>query len=195
MKQPLDHLRSRKKPVTKRYSIALDSDVADAYTEARDKFHELKARAERLPKDTRLLYEADQAETLMRERLEDLETESAWFLCRSIGVNAYEDLVNQHLPTEEQRKKARAEGHGELGWNPDTFPPALLEVCASYVADYDEDGNEVLEPLTSSFVKELFEDDRWNQAEVMGLVAAAIEVNSLRRVVDMGNGSGRRRRS
>lgn len=195
MKQPLDHLRSRKRPVTKRYSVALDSDVADAYIEAKEAYEAARAKSERLPRELGLLHVADEAETLMRERLDDLEAASAWFICRSIGVNAYEDLVNQHLPTEEQRKKARQEGHGELGWNPDTFPAALIERCTSYVVGVNDDGEEILESLTAEFVKELFEDDRWNTAEVMGLVAAAIEVNSARRIVDMGNGFGRRGRS
>lgn len=196
MKAPLDHLRSRKKPVSKRVPIALDTDIADAYYDTKERAMAARGKADSRPADVKAQLRAEELEEETEARLQELHTNSAWFLCRSVGVNAYEDLLAAHVPTEEQRKRARKDGQGELGWNPDTFPPAILVACCSYVATPETpDAPETLEPLTEEFVKELFESPDWNQAEVMGLVMGAIEVNSVRRVVDMGNASGQRRRS
>jgi hypothetical protein len=47
------------------------------------------------------------------------------FRFRGIGRRAFRALEDAHPPTEQQQAKA-GESDIALGWNPDTFPPALV---------------------------------------------------------------------
>lgn len=195
MKQPLDHLRSRKKPVSRRVPIALDSEQADAAAAATLQAFAKRQVSDNNPGDRRLLTEAEEAEERADELNEQVRNNSAWFVVKSLGPNRYEELQAQHPPTEKQRKDARKEQLGTLAWNPDTFPLDLLPACVHYVADLDDEGHDVLEQLSPEYVKDMYEGDDWNLGEVNALLQAAVEVNQNRRVVDMGNGFGRTRRS
>lgn len=196
MHQPLDHLRSRKKPVSKPVWIALDSDVADRYSVA-------KARHEQAEK----LADANPANAVFAEGLSDMITEleeaealwkenSAKFVARSLGPNDYEELVAKYPPTDEQRREAKKMGvRGSLSFNTDSFPRALIVACVSYVEGQDEDGHDILVEMSAEYVDELYSDPHWNAAELNALFEAAFEVNSTRRVVEMGNASRRTRSS
>lgn len=199
MRQPLDHLRSRKKPVTRKVWISLDSDTADDLYAALDRLADLKDRRDKSPRDADLQARVSEAEEEV-ERLRVIAREnSAAFVARSLGRTEFEELQNAYPATEIQQKKAKKDGIGALGFNPDTFPPALILASVQYVCDTDtdEDGktHDVLEPLTEEFVAEIWDgteegaDSVWNSAEVMGLFTAAYEVNQSRRVLDLGNGS------
>jgi hypothetical protein len=188
VKQPLDHLRSRKKPVSRRVAIATDSELADRLNSARLRAAQLHEQKDN-PQSAR---EIPDAEDEVAQLEDEIEPYLAWFVARNMGVGAYEDLQSAHPPTPEQVKENRKKGM-DLSWNPDTFPPALLAACVLYEMPAEDGGEPTLEPLTEEFVKEMWDSPDWNQAEVMALFQAAIEVHSLRRIVEMGNASRRGR--
>lgn len=107
-----------------------------------------------------------------------LEPSVVWFEFRSIGRKAYDDLVKQHPPGEAENKEHLEQYKVPAPYNAESFAPALI--AASLV-----------EPaLTVEQVQELFEDEAWNGAEIIQLWQAAQEVNSTRRVVELGKGRG-----
>jgi hypothetical protein len=196
MRQPLDHLRSRKKPVWRKFPIVFDSQQAQEAQDAMINAVSKRNAADLRPGDQRLLTIAEEAEE-EAERLRAAVLEnSAWFIARSLGPDAYEELQHKHPPTEAQRKEARKEGvQGNLAWNPDTFPRALIPLCVWTIVYDEETGEEVEEQLTEEYVKEMYEGTDWNMAECNAVLQAAIDVNQTRRVVDAGNGFGQMRRS
>lgn len=104
------------------------------------------------------------------------DDESVTLRFRSIGRRNYDALIGAHPATEQQKADAKATGAGEPPYDADTFAPAL--VAASCI-----------EPvMTLDQVRELW--DEWNTAEVLDLWVAALEVNTQRRVVDLGKDSG-----
>lgn len=183
-KQPLDRLRSRKKPVSKRVPI-FDTELADAAEQLRHHAVEARARADSHPADNAMRMAADEAEAEAARANDDAVQSADWFVVRSLSPRAYEDLSNAHPPTTDQLKDARRQGMMQLAWNPDTFPDALLAACVSYE---DSETGETAQ-LDDAFVKEMHESDDWNAAEIGALVQAAVEVNSVRRVVEVGKGS------
>jgi hypothetical protein len=187
VKQPLDHLRSRKKPVSRRVAIATDSELADALNSAKLRVAQLH---EQLKTDPKVSRDVPDAEDEVARLEDEIEPHLAWFVARNMGVGAYEDLQSAHPPTPDQVKENRKKGL-DLSWNPDTFPPALLAACVLYEMPTEDGGEPTLEPLSEDFVKEMWDSPEWNQAEVMALFQAAIEVHSLRRIVEMGNASRR----
>lgn len=173
---PLDHLKSRKKPVTKRVPIVLDSDIADAYEEAKAAYEEAKRLdSVRSTDDTR------SALVVAEEKLEEAralaEENTAEFVLRSIGRKPFELLVDEHPPTEKQKAEAKKAG-SEINWNADTFPPALVAAC-------------LVEPqMSADDVLEMWDSPDWNQAELLSLFFGAMDANQNRRMIDLGKGSG-----
>jgi hypothetical protein len=168
IKRPATFDRLRKKqPLQKLVTIPLSSEAVEAYD-----------RAENALERARLLNETDKLSGLELE-LEGarahLENESETLVFQSMGRLAYDDLVEEHPPTEEQIKEFQEAngGKGRPPYNIDTFAPAL--VAASCV-----------EPqMTVDEVNVLFTE--WNATEVAELWVAALEVNTQRRVVSLGN--------
>lgn len=194
-KQPLDRLRSRKQPVSKRVSIITDSDLA----ENADRLHEAalaaRERSDRLRADVDLRTAADDAEEEAEHAREAALESAVWFVVRSLSPRVFEDLKDKHPPTPEQLKEARKTfstlgmPFQGLGWDIDSFPPALIAACVSFVDVDDETRDESLVPLDESFVKEMYEGANWNKGDVDILFNAAVEVNSAQRVGNMGKGS------
>lgn len=199
MKQPLDRLASRKKPTTRRVPIALDSEVYDAFAAAeaavaqhREKLAGIRRLATLQPTEVNIADETaanaelDQLLEAYNHAKADLESNCAWFVARSIGPNRFDALQTDHPATEDQQEKHKAGGgDGTLGWDPDVFPKALLVASVQYV---DPETGAMVD-LTEEFVDDLYDGDKWNLSEVMALFQAAYEVNSIRRVVDLGKGS------
>jgi hypothetical protein len=197
VKQPLDHLRSRKKPVAKRLPIPMDSELADAYNQAKIRLTMAQDAAKEDKNDRRLAQAASEASEELDRLKAELEPELAWFIARSIGPKRYDEVQSDNAPTEEQIKEAKKNGENPPNWNPETFPQALVAACVQYITLEADGETEVFTDLDRDFVDEMFdaESGQWNQGEVMGLFQTALEVNSMRRIVDMGNGSGRSRNS
>lgn len=138
---------------------------------------------------------ADAEDALEAARVEALE-HTEWFIAKALSPREWDALIAKHAPTPEQKKEARREGRA-LQYNPETFPPELIERCVYLVTPLDEpDENgdtELHEPLTREFVKEMFEggdDSQWNQGELVALTNAAQTANQAApaRLEALGNG-------
>lgn len=160
-----DHLK-KKQPMERTVSVVLSDDAATAWQDASAAVE----RARLTGKPT------DDLEAAAAEARAALEAETVTLRFRSIGRKAYDALLRQHPPTEEQKAEATKEGTPEPPYDIDSFAPAL--VAASCI-----------EPMmTPEQVRELW--DEWNTAEILPCWMAALEVNTQRRVVDLGKGNG-----
>lgn len=175
-----DHLRSRKKPNLKSVRLALDSEVAEEFEQAKEELERLATRMEYMTEeDTRLPVlraQRDEAQVRFDQAKEAVLEESVLFKFRSIGRKRFDDLIASHPPTEAQIEKAKKTGEGDLTWNSETFPPALVFNC-------------LVEPkLEEHEVKDLWESDDWAGSEIIALFYAALEVNTNRRTLELGKG-------
>lgn len=171
-----DHLRTSKKPNVKRALIPLDSDIADSYEEAKEKFEKAERMLEIRPDDPKAQYDFDMTRDAMEIARNVLLDSSVEFVFRSIGRRKYEDLVMEHPPTPDQQETAKKAGDGNYLWNPDTFPQAII--AASVVSPTMEEAD----------VKEIWESPDWNSPELLSLLNAALEANSSMRIVDIPKG-------
>ncbi len=156
-----DHLR-KKPPIERVVSVPTDNDALDAFVEATA---DLKRAEEASPVVKAEAMAAAQAAHDAAKAAVKATTVEMRF--RSIGRKAYRALMDAHPPTEEQ--KADAEG---LSYNSETFAIALI--AASCV-----------DPVLTVEQVEIL-DAEWNSAELVPLWMAALEVNTQRRVVDLG---------
>lgn len=172
LKRPatFDHLK-KKQPLERKVTIALSQEALDAYDEASDSLE----RAKLLDEPTEALEEA------LKAARGTLAEESVVLTFRSIGRKAYDSLVDTYPPTAEQIREFQEDnpdregnpGKGKPPYDIDHFAPAL--VAASCVDPR----------MTIEEVDELFAE--WNAVEVAELWVAALEVNTQRRVVSLGN--------
>ncbi len=181
----LADLRGKKKPVSRSIEIFLDSDVAQAVNRAEAALERAEERLSQRPSDAAL--QAKQADAKAElERLQAEASESgavATFTFRGIGRKAYEQLIEDHPPTEAQQKEAREAGQAaglpaqfqRLKWNADTFPPALI-AAASY------------EPkITPEEAWEIYHvSENWNDGELTSIFVTAVEAQQARDVADLG---------
>lgn len=91
---------------------------------------------------------------------------------QSIGNTAYQRLLDEHKPTEQDHEQVKTEGRGDRAiYHAETFAPALVQRCA-------------LDPkLSVAQVTEMFDGSTWNLSELALLFMAAYEVNTQRRVI------------
>lgn len=170
----LDHLRSQKKPVRRTITIALDSEIAERYASLKADYDFTKSRLQARPDDELLRNEFTDVEERFLVVKDEMEDNAVSFKFRSIGRQPFEDLVMEHRPTKEQKDEARKSGIRTVDWNPETFPVALIAASST-------------EPiLTPVEVKELWESEDWNQAELLALFGAAMEANQQRQIIDLG---------
>lgn len=111
----------------------------------------------------------------------DLGDDVVEFTFVAIGRVPYRDLIAAHPATPEQQREARTEQKDagtpphkieKLGWNPDTFPAALLaECCTSH--QWDADG-----------WRRVLDDERLNIAEAQSLISGALAAQARRKVID-----------
>lgn len=160
-----DHLK-KKQPMERTVSVVLSDDAARDFDAAAAAL--ASARLTGQPT-------AEQEEAVAKARAA-LEAETATLRFRSIGRKAYDALLREHPATDEQKEEAKAVGSPEPPYNIETFAAALI--AASCVDPQ----------MTEAQVRELW--DEWNTAEIVPCWMAALEVNTQRRVVDLGKGSG-----
>lgn len=172
LKKPatFDHLK-KKQPLERKITIALSQEALDAYDEASDALERAKLLNEKTE---------DQEAALAVARAA-LEEESVTLIFRSIGRKNYDALVEMYPPTPEQIEEFRDEnrdregnpGKGKPPYDIEKFAPALVAASCA-------------EPeMTIEQVNEIFEG--WNSTEIAELWVAALEVNTQRRVVSLGN--------
>ena len=157
-----------KKAVTR--TVLVPADEADV-----TKLDEARAAAARarLLGDTAGAAKAD--EELARVTAEVRES-GLEFVFRGIGRKPYEALLREHLPTDEQRADHEARKLQPPQWDVNTFPAAL---CHASAVDS--------ELSAEDWVTDIFESEDWGPGELAALFNAALEANSDRRVVDLGN--------
>lgn len=80
------------------------------------------------------------------------------FVLQAIGHRAYDDLIAQYPPTEDQRIKDNAQ------YNPDTFGPALIAACS-----FDPQ-------ISPNEAAALWVSEEWSRGEVFELFQASIRV-------------------
>ena len=171
----MDHLRKKKKAVTRTVAIICDSAVADRYASASSRLQEADRELVLRPKDPRAITEREEALEALEGLASEAEEASEDFTFRGIGRKVFEDLIDTHEPTKDQRAKARRAGE-EVQWNPDAFPQAL--VSSSLVSP----------DLSEGDIIEIWDSEDWNQAELLELFSAALEVNTSRRTSNLGKG-------
>lgn len=171
-------LKNRKKPVSKKVYIALDSDKADAFNELASKFQEAQEEFDRNPSDKKTKQEFEKIKSEYDAALAESEEFVVEFVVRSIGRDRFEEILNDNPPTEQQKNKAKKDGEEEPSWNPETFMPALM--AASIVSP----------AITEEEMQEMWTSEDWNAAELFIIFAAALQVNQTRKVVNLGKESG-----
>lgn len=196
MTSALDRLL-RKKPAETRIPICMDAKLVDAVAKAEREL-ELARRVVDVnpnPTDAQLERLAD-AELAFDEAKAKADGESEWFLIQALADREFNDLIDAHKPTEEQKRRAKKEKgpRATLGWNEETFPNALIAACVSLITFGDEDPDtgqrdEEYTPLTVTFVEDMRKSGAWNTGEVLHLFTACDRVNaSTSQVAGAGNG-------
>lgn len=166
---PKDRL-ARKKPMERRVPVPLDPQLVE---ELNDAMAELEGARMAKVAQAELDRLADRAAVARAA----VEAETVTLTFRAVGRRAWDALLEEHPPTEEQDKEHRAEYKGARApYNGDTFPPAAIH--ASLVAGGHDDIS--IEDVVGWC-------DDWNMTEIMELFAAALEVNTQRRVASLGN--------
>lgn len=179
MKQPMDHLRSQKRPVRKTVVIAGDNVLAEEVSALEEEVRRLRATMELRRGDaeaerTSLL---EEKEAVLAVKKQELEEASVKFVFQAIRRDRYDALVSEHPPTDKQREEAEAVGESGLAFNPDTFPIALIVECMVEPSGYDR--AEMVDWLSS---------ESWNQSELLTLFQACLLVNTSSSVVSLGKG-------
>ena len=164
-KLPADRL-NRKKPLTREVKVYMEPDLVDAVMEAEAQC-QIAALQERPAEEQALLKSVyDEAVAAAEECVELMRFQS-------IGRKAYEDLVNEYPPTEEQLAEAVAEGAATPPYDGDVFPAALIAAtCTSHELTVED----VLGWI-----------DEWNALEVLELFQAALVVCTQTRRLELGN--------
>lgn len=174
-----DHLK-KKQAATKTVEVVLDPSLAEQVREAERRRDDADRRLAIRPDDDTIQAEVWEAtSTLEALRARAVEEEAVVTVrFRSIGRHAWDDLIREHPPTDAQVAEAKTAGMGDLNFNSETFPPAVV------AASLDEPR------LSAEEVADLWDSPDWNQAELGMLFAAALEVNNSRHTLDLGKGSG-----
>ena len=150
----LDRLLNRP-PATAFVSFALDPTAGAAAAEAEAEAERAEDHAAQHPQSATAKKAAATARRKAIAARNALVTITV--TVSAIGMAAMEQLEGEHPPTDEQIAKATkaaeqaaaAEGHDptpvSLGWNPDTFPPALLAASLVSIEFSDRPGEKITE--------------------------------------------------
>lgn len=175
-KKTFAQIKAEKKPATKTVLMVLDPELGGRYLDAEETLKEAKSKLDLWPDQK----EHKAAFAKARREFDAIRTEveenSAEFVLRALSRPMVDRLMDEHPATKKQVDEAEDEGKTPPTWNGDTFPQAL--VAASLV-----------EPeVTLEDVQGMWDSPDWNQAELMTLFMAALEVQQTRRVVDLKKG-------
>lgn len=171
-------LKARKVAPSTTVKVCLDTATRAAHEEITKRVGSAEFRvmaAERGKDETETQKRREELNELLAEAEEAEEAAADLivpFVFRSMGREAFEDLVSAHKPTRKQKDDYRQEliargvpANEELPYDPDTFPPALIAACLASPK------------LTEDEAKELWDDPAWSQAELSLLLQAAQAVN------------------
>lgn len=177
---PLDRLRS-KKGLVRRIPVYLDSEVLRDYEEAQadvDMAEEEEQRSAALERLASAQAALEAVTVTMVLRRPEVVYEDEYGVSRTLrGRQAYEWLMQNHPPTDEQNLESQEAHKVNAPYNADTFAPALISACC-------EDPK-----MTPEEVDELISE--WTLPEVMVVFSAAMEICNTSQVGPLGKGSGR----
>lgn len=157
-------LLERKKARTAQIEIILDDELAAEYEAAVASL--ASANGDRPAAEKRV--------AALKEQLDEATVTAT---LRAVSAQRYDELVDEHPPTNEQIAAARKEGSPKPPWNGETFSVALIAESFAEPSMSVED----VQQLRGSL----------NRAEFIELFHLALEVNTLvRRVAELGKGSG-----
>jgi hypothetical protein len=129
---------AKKQPLSRDVRVVLDDAALRAYEDASDAAERARARLQVRTgatdaQRTELEEAVGRAEAELAAAAEALEAETVVVKLRSIGRRAYEDLVQEHQPTEAQVAEFRRALEDETATPPydaETFPLALISASA-----------------------------------------------------------------
>jgi hypothetical protein len=155
-------IRDRKRGTRSSVEIQMDGELALRIEEAWRRYRE----AQRADRTAGL--GSQKAPGILKE-IEELTAEAqettVKFTFRSIGRVKFNELVEQHPPTEQQQEEMKEQGQGVLQWNPETLPPVL-------VAASSEDP-----VITLDEALDIWSSPDWNEGELVKLYLAALRAN------------------
>ncbi len=177
----LDRLKS-KKGLVRRIPVYLDSEAILAYEEAQAEVDDLTEDDSRRPEAVGRLAEAKAAlgestVTLVLRRPEVTYDDEDGVTRTLRGRQAYEWLMENHPPTDEQNAQSQAEHSVNAPYDADTFAPALIAACCDDPKMTPEEADELI--------------SEWTLPEVMVVFSAAMEICNTSQVGPLGKGSGR----
>ena len=177
----LDHLRSKKKPVERSVRLVTDLGLKDEHNGLVTNMEKAKLRSDAKPTDESLRAELEDLRTQVEKSEKQLLEESIKFRFRSLGYKRYDQLMTDHLMTDERIRelvdagKISEEDSAQLTWDPETFPVALIVAC-------------MIEPEASEEeLAEWLADGSFNTTEIQELFAAAMTCNVAASRVELGN--------
>ena len=159
----LEEIKRLKKPNKVTVPIVLDPDLKHQVQEKHKEIEAAKRkRGERgdLASGGVSKLEAELAE--LEEALDDVAVD---FVFQDIGRKNYDNLVQAHPATDEQKADYRRQAEelemdiakiGGLSYNPDTFPPALMAACAISPKLTIEEATEIFNEWSEGDVEMLF---------------------------------------
>jgi len=163
-KRTVADIKAKKKAVTKKVIVQLDGELAGRIADLRA-LHIAARDSDRLSNEPD---KAPMIEAEIEQLVKDSRESEIVFTFRSAGRFRYDELVNEHPPTE----KARKEG---AEFNSDTFPPALVAESCSIITEAD--GTEI-DGISLEDATEIFASPDWNGAELRRIFFGALEVNT-----------------
>lgn len=180
MKQPLDHLRSKKKPVRKAVWIAGDSELAEELSELEASLTRAKASSEAMrednPRREAALQMTIDLEAEVAAKREEVRGTAIKFVLQGMGSKEFDAMAAEYPPTDAQLQAAKDTGEDKPPFDTDTYPIALI--VASTVEPE-------MEPAE---LHEWLSDPTWNSFELLSLFMAANEVNNSRKILNLGKG-------
>lgn len=162
-----------KKPLEKKVIVPQDDELVEALERADQDL----GRAQLLEKGV------EEARAARDAAMEALEAGSIVIRLRALSRPDYQALLDLYPPTPEENEEHRAKHGFDALYSTEKFAPAL--VLASLNAAERAHG----EPETTEeeFLRDLWTSDDWNAGEVSHLFNEALQVNTARRVADLGN--------
>lgn len=165
-------VRSKQASVEK-IRIVLDSDWGADLADARALVEVLSRQVRR--GETHVQPELDEAQETVARLMSEIDQKTQWYRFRSIGEQAYDNLVSEHPPQPgeqtdfDKRAKAAGQDSGPLLWSPRTFPPALVAAAAVDPEISFEDAQWMFSGVPE-----------WNEAETMALFNTALAAQTRR---------------
>lgn len=175
----IEALLQRKRRNTAECPIAIDPDAIEAHTRALADCEAARAVAADNPERASARTALAEAEERLEAAERAADEATIVFRFRGLSDEEWDLLIDEHQPTPDQVHRARKKGETPPDWNPDTFPAALVAACCT------DPG------LTLDQAQAMWKSPDWNGAELSAIFNGAFTASRMRRVPQLGKGSGR----